>query len=327
MHRIVNTTPFRAARDIFRDRHGVDTLHVTLKATFHLGPELAVSDEQRPILVADEYTGDPTTTSLIYPGERHLAKPGTDIIVIGSAHAPRGKPAQTVDVSLALGPVRKLIRVFGERQWQRGPAPATAPVPFVTLPLVHERAFGGPAVAHNPVGIGHRGGHAPVPGTALPNLEDPRRPFLDLGDESIPVCFAAIAPSWSPRSGLAGTYDESWRRRRAPYLPIDFDPRYFHAAPPDQTTTAHLLGGEPVELQHLTPEPLRFTLPVCAWTVRAQLGSDILPLAPRLETVLIEPDAGRFSLLWRATAVVDRRALEIDEVTVDLHHLHLSKKS
>ena len=43
MHRIVNTTPFRAALDIFPDRRGVDTLHVTLKATFRLGPALAVS--------------------------------------------------------------------------------------------------------------------------------------------------------------------------------------------------------------------------------------------------------------------------------------------
>ncbi len=323
MHRIVNTTPFRAALDIFPDRRGVDTLHVTLKATFRLGPALAVSDDQAPIRVADEYTGEPASSSLRYPGERHLAKPGTDILLVGEAHAPRGEPVTTLDVALAVGPVRKVIRVVGDRQWQRGPTPSSAPVPFVTMPLVHERAFGGPLVPHNRVGRGHRGGHPHLIGAALPNLEDPRRPFLDHGDASLPACFAAIAPSWSPRCELAGTYDESWARQRAPYLPADFDPRFFHAAPPDQTTATHLHGGEPVELLHLAPEPLRFTLPVVAWTVRAHLGGDELPLAPELETVMIEPDADRLCLLWRAAAVVDRRALELDEVTVDLHHLHI----
>lgn len=319
MHRVVNNTPFAAALDIFPDRHGVDTLHLTLKATFRLRPTLAVHDEQRPILAADEHRD----AGLAYPGERHLAKPGTDVLLLGSAHAPRGKPLTTLDVALRVGPVQKVIRVFGDRRWQRGAAPVSAPAPFVTMPLVHTRAFGGPAVAHNPVGVGHRGGQAPTIGALLPNLEDPRRPFLELGDASPSACFAAIAPSWSPRSELAGTYDEAWRRHRAPYLPADFDPRFFHAAPPDQTITPHLQGAARVELQHAAPDPIRFTLPVCAWTVRARLGSDTLALEPRLETIQLEPDAERLCLLWRATTNIDRRSLELDALTIDLASMHI----
>jgi len=320
MHRLVNTTPFAAALDLFPDRHGVDTLHLTLKATFHLGPALAVHPEQRPILVADELRDG----SLVYPGERHLARPGTEVLLLGSAHAPRGKPVPALDVALRVGPVRKVIRVHGDRRWQRGPSPASAPAPFTTMPLVYARAFGGPELAANPVGVGHRGGQAPVLGALLPNLEDPRRPFLEHGDASAPACFAAVAPSWSPRRELAGTFDAAWRRQRAPYLPADFDPRFFHAAPPDQTTPEHLQGGEPVELLHAAPEPLRFTLPACAWTARARLGGDTVPLAPLLEAVLLEPDHARLCLLWRATAPLDRRALELDEVRVDLEHLRLA---
>ncbi len=318
MHRIVNPTPFPAALDVFPDLRGVDTLHVTLKATFLLGPTLTVHPEQRPIIITDEYSGDPAASALVYPGERHLAKPGTDILVLGSAHAPRGQPALAVDVSLAVGPVRKLIRVFGDRRWQRGQVPASAPEPFTTLPLEYTRAFGGPGVSHNPVGVGRRGDQPRRIGALLPNLEDPRRPFLDTADETSPTCFAAIAPSWSPRSGFAGTYDETWRRRRAPYLPVDFDPRFFHAAPPDQIAATPLRGGEPVELLHLAPGPLRFHLPTFTWTIRARLGGDTITLAPGLETVLIEPDAGRVCLLWRATTIIDRRALDLDEVTLDL---------
>jgi hypothetical protein len=318
MHRIVNPTPFPAALDIFPDRRGVDTLHVTLKATLRTGAALTVHPEQRPILTTDEYADAPGTSALTYPGERHLAKPGTDIILLGSAHAPRGKPVPSVDVSLAVGPVRKVIRVFGDRRWQRGPTPASAPEPFITGPLTYTRAFGGPAVPTNPVGVGHRGAAPRTPGALLPNLEDPRRPFLEAADDSTPCCFAALAPSWSPRSGHAGTYDETWRRRRAPYLPVDFDPRFLHAAPPDQIASTPLRGGESVELLHLAPEPLRFSLPTFTWTLRARLGRDTLALAPALETVLLEPDAGRVCLLWRATTGIDRRALDLDLLTIDL---------
>lgn len=318
MHRIVNPTPFPATLDVFPDRRGVDTLHVTLKATLTLGPTPALHPEQRPILAADEYAADPRTSALLYPGERHLAKPGTDILVLGSAHAPRDKPTASLDVSLTIGPVRKVIRVFGDRRWQRGPVPATAPEPFLTLPLVYTRAFGGPAVAQNPVGVGH-GGEQPRPlGALLPNLEDPRRPFLEHGDRSAPACFAPVAPAWAPRCDRAGTYDEAWRRHRAPYLPADFDPRFLHAAPADQQTPEPLKGGEPVELLNLAPGPLRLRLPTFQWTVRARLGADTLALAPALETVLLEPDADRLCLLWRATATIDRRALDLDELTLDL---------
>ena len=46
MHRLRNTTPFPAGIDIFPDLDGVDTLYVTLKATFTLGPALAVAELQ-----------------------------------------------------------------------------------------------------------------------------------------------------------------------------------------------------------------------------------------------------------------------------------------
>ena len=49
MHRIVNPTPFPAALDIFPDRRGVDTLHVTLKATLRTGAALQFQCEQEQV--------------------------------------------------------------------------------------------------------------------------------------------------------------------------------------------------------------------------------------------------------------------------------------
>lgn len=317
MHTIVNPTPFHAALDVLPDRAGVATLHVALKATFRVGPRLEVADVQVPIRAIDEYEGDPTASALRYPGERHLACPGTAVIVIGSAHAPKLRAVPTLDVALELADVRKTVRVHGDRRWQRGASQASAAEPFTTMPLVYSRASGGPDDPRNPVGVGRREGRD-LAGAPLPNLEDPRRPYVEHGERAPPMCLAALAPHWSPRQQLAGTYDTAWRRKRAPYLPDDLDPRFFHAAPPDQICARPLVGGEVLALTHASPEPLRFALPTLAWALHATIAGADHPLAPRLETVLLEPDAQRMTMLWRATLAVDRRELEIDAVTVDL---------
>jgi hypothetical protein len=317
MHRLVNTTPFAAEFDVLPDAHGVDTLYLTIKASFDLAPRIAVSPHQREILACDVHWGEPDRTSLRYPSERHLSKPGTDVVVIGSAHAPRHRPVTTLDVSLSAGPLRKVVRVLGDRR--RTAAGVSAPRPFVTMPLIYERAFGGPGHPVNPTGVGLHGDES------LPNLEHPHAPFLAVGDSSSPACFAAVPPGWWPRSAHAGTYDEAWRRGRAPYLPVDFDPRFFHATPPDQHVVGHFRGGERIELEHASPEPLRFALPTCRFVCKARVAGRTVILAPNLETVQLEPDDGHLSLLWRAAAAVDRRVLEIDEIAVslrrmDLHH-------
>ncbi|MBL9103073.1 MAG: DUF2169 domain-containing protein [Myxococcales bacterium] len=315
MQQIVNTTPFVAELDVFPDARGVDTLIVTLKATFTLGPTPTVAGEQRPIVAGDEYRGEPGRSSLMNAAERHLSKPGTDVLLVGSAHAPRRRPATSVDVSLAVGPIRKLVRAIGDRS--RAGGMLGPPAPFVTLPLVYERAFGGADEPRNPVGVGC-GEH-----DAAPNLEYPHSPYAP-GVAAEPACFAAIAPGWAPRCRHAGTYDEAWRRKRAPYLPEDFDARFFQAAPPDQHTVGHLRGGEPVEVIGASPEPLRFALPACTWALKAKIGAGVTPFAPHLETVALEPDERRLCMLWRAAVAVDRRALAIDEVTIGLRTLNLT---
>jgi hypothetical protein len=322
MHRLANRTPFRAELDIFPDARGVDTLVVTVKATFRLGPPLAVADAQAPIHPGDVYWGEPGASSLRYPSERHLCKPGTDILLVGSAHAPGDRPTPSLDVTLVLASIRKVVRVFGDRRRLRGKV--GAPEPFLQMPLIYERAFGGPGERRNPVGVGRRGDRpdGALDDEPLPNLEHPRTSYLEAGDASLPTCFAALAPHWSPRCEHAGTYDDAWRRRRAPYLPDDFDPRYFHVAPPSQRTARHLQGRERVELVNASPAPLRFALPACGLAIHARIAGAVEALAPALETVLLEPDDDRLCLLWRAAAPVDRRALEIDEVAVALRNMN-----
>ena len=75
------------------------------------------------------------------------------------------------------------------------------------------------AVEGRPAAVAHRSIAAPAPGG-----------------------FGPIGPDWEPRQRHAGTYDERWKRERAPVLPADFDPRHNCVAPPGLWSATPLLG-------------------------------------------------------------------------------------
>ena len=98
MLQLQNHTPFEAAFFVFPDADGVDTLFVAVKATFGFGPKgVAIAAKQCPVTLADEYWGEPAKSSLKYASEAHLCKPATDIVLVGSAYAPSGRPAPYFD--------------------------------------------------------------------------------------------------------------------------------------------------------------------------------------------------------------------------------------
>ncbi len=330
MLQVVNQTPFAASLTVFPDPHGVETAYAVVKGTFRFTPEGTVPlVPALPLLATDVHWGDPGTTSLRAAGEIALLKPATDILLSGRAIAP-APDTRMADVGLMVGPVRRVLRVFGDRTWRRGLGGwrISEPQPWSRMPIRWELAFGGLAPqrgdnppeheARNPVGRGFIAqGCDPVEGQALPNLEDPATLIREPGDRPIPACLAPVAPIWLPRRGFAGTYDEAWVKGRAPYLPLDFDARYFQVAPPELVAPGHLQGGEPVRLMGFTlGDPLAFTLPQCGLEVVFDFDGAQRPQVPQLETVLIEPDAGRIQLLWRCALAVDKKLLKLNKVTV-----------
>jgi len=331
MLQVKNSTPFATTLMVLPDAAGVDTVYAVVKGTFALGPRLLPADEQVPVTMADQHYADPSTSSIRAPSDVCLGKPGTDVVLIGSAWSPDGRPTWQMDVSLTVGALTKTVRVLGDRVWESSASGTSMAwvAPFVRMPLVWERAFGGSdqtekgprAHPGNPVGTGLRvsGGTKPLVGMPLPNVEDPRALISAPGDAPEPAGFAPIAPHWDPRKKFAGTYDDAWQRSRAPYLPADFDPRFFHYAPAGQLTLTPLAGGEPVEVLGATPDgSLRFTLPRVAIqaTFKRNGGEDVRRAA--LESVLIEPDAQRVVLVWRAALNCDKQVLKMKQVDVSL---------
>jgi len=175
--------------------------------------------------------------------------------------------------------------------------------------------------ARNPAGTGFRAssGTRPLDGLPLPNVEDPNALIGSAKDAPAPTGFAAIASHWLPRRNYAGTYDEAWQKNRAPYLPSDFDQRFCHVAPLGFITPQPLQGGEPVVLQGMTPDGvLRFSLPQVRLAVKYELDSSVETPPVMLDTVIIEPDASRFMMVWRAALACDKKVKRIREVNPHL---------
>jgi hypothetical protein len=126
-----------------------------------------------------------------------------------------------------------------------------------------------------------------------------------------------VAPHWLPRQSYAGTYDAECQQHRAPYLPRDFNPRFCQIAPTQLTAPSHLHGGEPVELRGAAPgEPLRFILPAIKVEASYRIDGNDIKRAASLDTVIIEPDAARLVMVWRAALTCDKRALKVHEVEI-----------
>jgi hypothetical protein len=331
---IENGTPFAFAPLFLAGEDGAPLLVPLVKATFAIGPRgLSLAEVQREPALAGEAYGDPEKTSWRYEPEGSLPKPATDVVLVGSAVAPRPGTTEML-VAFQVGPVRKGIRVLGERALFKSVSAAgmTKPVPFERMPLVWERAFGGwdrsnpdPAKhacePRNPLGVAFRGpGGRLEEGMRAPNLEDPAVPYRGFGDRPAPVGFGFTSPGWDPRTRLAGTFDAAWERDRAPLLPADFDPRFLQGAPAGQVAQGFLRGDEPVVVSGATAGAgLSLRLPgVPPPRVRAALaaGPDVR-CETALDTVVVDTDAALVFLLWRGRIPLregphDVRALSVE---------------
>jgi hypothetical protein len=329
---LVKLDRLEAGITIATDKHGHEHVLAVAKGTFSIRPDgtCVLAEKQQPLVNADEPYGEPGLSSVRYESDYATHKPKTDVVLNGTAYAPSGRPATSVDVTLELGTIRKSVRVYGDRVWERAILrrfSPSSPVPFTTMPLLYERAFGGSDAdkdgqrqafeTRNLVGIGFNAGlREKVEGTPLPNLEDPHNPIKDYRDTPRPMALGFVSRSWQPRCRYAGTYDQAWLDSRFPFLPLDFDDRYFQGAPEDQTCD-YLQGGEVVKLTNLTPEGrLEFRLPTVAVPVKLRYASHYQDLPSVLDTVIIEPDARRCLLVWRASVRLKGKPTRLWEVWV-----------
>ena len=332
---LINATRMVAGYTMGMEPSGRELLVVVIKGTFRLpkpGEDVRLHEEQFPLIMADTFTGEPGFSAPMYEVDFAPRKRRCDILLLGSAHAPNGRPTARVPVGLRIGNWQKTFAVVGNRRWDAGVTGvrATAAESFVTQPFSYDVAFGGVDAHHenpakhaafmrNPVG---RGFHKHltsvwVDGAPLPNTEELNRPVNAPDVDYVPMSFGPIGRGWEQRSRYAGTYDDNWLEKHFPFLPPDFDEQYYQAAPLDQQLPFPV-GGQEVSLGNLTPDGARtFTLPAfeAPISVFPKKGGREDYTATS-DTIVFELDRERFMLTWRATRPLKRSIFEIAQVLV-----------
>lgn len=328
--RFTNVTGLKSGWTVAYEANGREMLVIVVKATYAIpepGQESQLMPEQVALVGPDRFSGDPGTTAPLFETDYAHRKPDCDVLLVGNAHAPRGESTQQVEVSLQVGPMIKQFRVIGQRVWFKsgmGIAVSSAQ-PFTVMPISYDVAFGGTdrtreeegrvdTFLANPVGRGYWRDHSRIDAQPLPNTEQSNRVVDDPTGNFVPMAFSPLGRNWLPRVRYAGTYDEHWVENEAPFWPQDFDPRYFQAAAADQIIP-YPAGGEEVVMRNLTPDGHRaFRLPTRAVPVTfiPYKGRDVT-LEANIDTIVLEPEAGRFTMTWRANLALGKSVFDVKE--------------
>ncbi len=328
-------TPLQLATMIWQLNPPQPSLIIIAKGTFDLvadGPATLCEECNFP--TGDMHYEDDFERSVYYPSDFAIFKPKTDVTLKGTAYPPKGS-SKAVQARFRLGTKSKgfdrSVAIFGDRIW-KGLA-MTEPGRFEAIPLVYERAFGGPAIKRNPVGVGHRGRKGLDGVARLPNLEQPNELINSPNKSPEPACFAAIPMMWRNRYMNLGTYNKAWQRSRWPYYPKDFDYAYFQCAPEKQQLP-YLKGDESYEVWGMHPELPSFagTLPNlrvrCFGQQTERAGGSFNEINLKLDSCNFDLDEMKVDLVWRGMIEVsDDKASDYEAVYVTAEPLETQPAS
>lgn len=300
------------------DLNADEAFVIVIKGTFSFRVDgtVVISEQQVPFVYADEFSGKPGKSSVTYEYDLSPFKSMADIVLLGFAYSPSHRAVERTRVSIEVGNVRKDLMIVGDRYWTRGVIGGivpSKPKPFVKMPLIYERSFGGfdctdPDVRkhawepRNPVGTGLLENKNSIKGNdiKLPNIENPRQPIEEWDDRPSPSSFGIINRNWQPRVRLAGTYDSRWLEEQFPLLPLDFSDEYYQIAPEDMRCQ-YFRGGELVKLRNVAQANfISFSLPVAGLAAVVRGKNFTSWITPNCDTLILEPELLRFQLIWRA---------------------------
>ncbi|MBC7943819.1 MAG: DUF2169 domain-containing protein, partial [Burkholderiales bacterium] len=117
---LINATRMVAGYTMGMEPSGRELLVVVVKGTFRIpktGEEVRLHDEQLPLVMADTFTGEPGFSAPMYEVDFAPRKHRCDVLLLGSAYAPNGRPTDRVAVGLWIGSWMKKFAVVGDRQW------------------------------------------------------------------------------------------------------------------------------------------------------------------------------------------------------------------
>jgi hypothetical protein len=315
------------------DKTGREYLSFVVKGTFDFppGPDALPKPAatQRPLVMADEFFGEPGYSATKWETDFAFRKPHPEVLLQGAAYAEGGKPAERVRVGIRVANWSKQFDVVGPREWRvAGPViSATRPYPFQRLEFGYHTAFGGPDRSRpdveqpdvympNPHGLGFAAvsGQSRLSGLPLPLTEDPADPVTSPYGKYRPMALGPIHRGHPDRLPYGGTYDQNWVDNVFPFLPADFDDRYYQSAPPDQWLPA-IPPHAPVVIRNLTPSGREeFRLPDLTLPIRIWRGRETcLDARPTPDTLIFDTEARQVMAVWRVEVKMRKIITEFTE--------------
>lgn len=293
--------------------------------------KLVVADRAVPVIEGDQFADpvNPHTSEMIAESDIVPFKPFTDVIIHGKACAPRGKMALCLDCEAKIGPLNKVVRVYGERRVEKKSFAGlvlSGPDPFSEMPLTYLNAYGGhaklkgrPAMPYfaNSIGKGFtvKGGFDNYEELLVPNQEDPGSPitgdnliidkFEDWPQAPKPASFGWTRRNWYPRYTYAGILPEfmemavQQKEQKAPAMQ-KMDYRFFQGAS-EGLWGKQIMGNEPVTLKYFDPDQpiMQFQLPGERPIFSVNQGEGWKGLESVVQTVVIDMNEKTAKMVWR----------------------------
>jgi hypothetical protein len=227
--------PAQGAVDIVpgRTAAGECLFSVLVKRSYRIahGRSAQRSERDAPLRLTDGYydNGDPQWSVVEHENDMAPFKAASDVVILGKAHAPQGRPAQAMAVGVRIGTTQKVLHVIGDRRchWRDDAPPVFSdPQPFLEMEIRYDRAYGGRDEKSDPNlpffyprndmgrGVALRNVREVVDGLALPNIEapddllTPERVVIDdplrWPSQPVPQGLGWRQRTWYPRSALIG---------------------------------------------------------------------------------------------------------------------------
>jgi len=253
------------------------------------------------------------------PFDSGLKKSRGSFAVQGSAYPQGELQPQGMATRVRVGDLSKTLHIHPPRRWQKtllGYKPVVIG-PLTPLPLNAMNAFGGPDYADNLQGVGYRPAGQEYDGVPLPSIETERQSLTAPGDRPAWAGLMPLPTQSSSRRQYLGTMDEQWTRHRAPFLPLDTDPRWYDEVAQDQCKEGYWAGTESWSVAGMHPVSAEVTGRLPGFRPRlfvARRGNEspITEALLELDTVWLFPDVERVLLLYRdELAVADIDAEDI----------------
>ena len=323
---------------------GGHILSVLLKRSYDIVPNgrAGRAETDRPLIAGDQPWGNPLNSTTRYESDFVPFKLGTDVVFDALAHAPGGTPTPNVLVGVRVAGRQKVLQVFGDRSArlsERGALVFTDPVPFETMEIRYEFAYGGIDVfsdkkvaypyPRNPLGRGFAIARRRevVDNLDLPNIEDapnlltPERlcigEYAEWESQPMPAGLGWFPKTSVPRARFAGVMpadralEQELRQAYAKLVPAGqreayvtnalpaMDFRFFSGASPG-LSMPYLVGDERIETLNLTPEGrLTFLLPDDRPRLGLDIGGGMEGLETVIQTVLVRMEEQQIDIVWR----------------------------